>query len=239
MGYRAFNDNTTFDDADDSSLYTVESAAAYPDPAVGKAAAGIHAKLDEVDEREAERRKARRATIRASARSRAASARADDEIGELAKDVLGAVRQDRGAPFWISVFPIAPADIKAMSIEPKMKEIDRMIGAITDKKAPAELRKAWSKRLADVAARGAEALGERKAAEQLSGATSLRIAAWIVAIDRERRKLDGALTTYAAENDLPRDFNDRFFPPAPAAPKAKKNGKAKKDDAPTEAPKEG
>src|SRR5262245_20639394 len=133
MGYRTFSDTTPLDDADDSALYTAESTAAYPDPAVNEAAAGIHEKLDEVAAHEADRRKARRAMIRASARARAASALADDELGELAKDVLGAVRQDRTAPLYAALFPVPPADIKAMSIEPKMKEISRQIAVLADK----------------------------------------------------------------------------------------------------------
>lgn len=241
MAYRRFDEKTTFDDAQSSTLDTAEALAAHPDTAVSAMAKPLDAQLEQVDALEIQRRKAHRAAIRASARCRAASAIASDEIGELAKDVLGAVRQDRRAPLYVAIFPTAPADIKNMSIEPKMKEVDRMIGALAEKATPAALRKEWAPRLAAVAARGKAALAEREAAAKLSDEASAATAAWIAATDRERRKVDGALTTHAADRNLPIDFNDLFFPPLPPAPKpARKNGKAKdaepKDGKPDAAP---
>lgn len=48
----------------------------------------------------------------------------------------------------------------------------------------------------------------------------LDIQRWKERADRTRRAIDGALTAYDAENGLPRDFNDRFFPAAPPRRKA-------------------
>jgi hypothetical protein len=45
------------------------------------------------------------------------------------------------------------------------------------------------------------------------------IARAIERLDRAWRSVDGGLTTFAAERDLPADFNERFFPAASGATK--------------------
>jgi len=62
---------------------------------------------------------------------------------------------------------------------------------------------------------GNGALGERKAALTATTDAAAAMVRWIDLADRARRAINGTLTTYAADHDLPSDFNDRFFPSAP------------------------
>jgi hypothetical protein len=225
MGYRLFAENTTFADAVEIATYTFEALDAYPEPELRSLAKPLVKLLDQESALLIAHRKARRATIRANARVRTANGIIDDHIRELAKDALAEVRQDRSAPLFAELFPSRPADIIALSLEPEIPEIERIIKVLERDTTPASLRKAWHKSLGDDVAMGNAALDERKAG---AAATSDAFAAtdrWIQDCDRVRRSIDGALTTHAADHRLTSDFNDRFFPGAPQRVARKKKGK--------------
>ena len=222
MGYRAFRDGTTFDDARESSEFTVEALDAHPDEAVRAQARGLQALLDQADALQAAYRKARRLVVRANARVRIADALADDELREFVKDLLGEVRQDRAAPLFQAFFPQAPTSVIELSLAPEVEELDRMLEVMAVKTTPAALRKAWEGRLKEVTRRGRSALADRKAATATLAEASDGVTRWIERADRARRAADGALTAHGANHDLPRDWNDRFFPGAPARRRAEK-----------------
>ncbi len=73
-------------------------------------------------------------------------------------------------------------------------------------------------------------LGQRRGAQLAAAEVELDIQRWKERADRARRAVDGALTTYAAEAGLPRDFNDRFYPAAPSSSRKRPEGG---DPAPT------
>jgi len=150
----------------------------------------------------------------------------DDHVRELSKDALGEVRQDRTAPLYVELFPSRPMDIIALSLEPEIPEVERIITVLARDTTPAALRKAWHKPLVEDVAMGNAALDERKSAAAATSDAFAATARWIEACDRARRAIDGALTTYAAKNGLPSDFNERFFPGAPAPKARKKKGEA-------------
>ena len=224
MGYRAFNEKTTLGDAEESSIFTVAALEASPHDAIGSLAGALTALLSTVDAIEAGQRKARHAAIRAGARVRAADGFADDEVREFVKDVLAAVRQDRAAPLYLAFFQSAPTALIALSLAPEIEEIERWVAVLAEKSTPAELKKAWAKRWQDVVDHGRAALEERKAATAAGVEASSKATRWIERADRARRAIDGALTSYAAEHDLPRDFDDRFFPSPPGG-RSSKRGK--------------
>jgi hypothetical protein len=203
MGYRAFNEKTTLSDAEESSIVTVAALEASPHDAIGCLAGALTALLATVDAIEAGQRKARHAAIRAGARVRAADGFADDEVREFVKDVLAAVRQDRAAPLYLAFFQSAPTAIIALSLAPEIEEIERWVAVLAEKSTPVELKKAWSKRWKDVVEKGRAALDERKVATAAGVETSAKGTRWIERADRARHAIDGALTSYAAEHDLP------------------------------------
>ena len=179
MGYRSFNERTTFADATDSATYTVECLDAYPDPAVQSLARPLNKLLDQEAPLLLTQRKARRAMIRASARVRAADGVADDHVRELVKDALGAVRQDRSAPLFQDLFPSKPTDIIALSLLPEVAELERMITVLGRETTPASLRKAWQKKLGDDVALGNAALDERKAALAATAEANAAATRWV------------------------------------------------------------
>lgn len=212
MGYRRFTEKTTLTDARESTEYTFEALDAYPDEAVRELGKPLDAHLTGIDACEVKRRKARRMGIRANARVRTWDGVCDDIVRELVKDVLGAVRQDRTDALYLSFFPSAPSEVVALTLAPELEEFERISAVLAAKTTPAELRKAWAARVDSAAKIGNEALKLRKAALAAQAEADADIARAIERLDRARRAVDGALTTYAAERGLASDFNERFFP---------------------------
>ena len=104
------------------------------------------------------------------------------------------------------------------------EEVARIRAVIEQPSTPPALRTSWRDRLAALVTRVTAALGLRRSAELGATEVELDIQRWKERADRARRAVDGVLTTYAAENGLPRDFNDRFFPAAPPRRKAAPEG---------------
>src|SRR4051794_26309239 len=105
MGYRAFSDRTTFDDAVDDSAFTVEGLDAYDlDAGVRALASPLTKQLEQEGALVLALRKSRRALVRANARVRTADGIADDDVREFVKDVLAEVRQNRQAPLYVDLF---------------------------------------------------------------------------------------------------------------------------------------
>ncbi|MFO0651522.1 MAG: hypothetical protein U0326_35200 [Polyangiales bacterium] len=212
MGYRRFTEKTTLTDARESTEYTFEALDAYPDEAVRELGKPLDAHLTGLDGLEVKRRKARRMGIRANARVRTWDGVCDDIVRELVKDVLGAVRQNRKDALFVALFPTSPTEVVALTLAPELEEFERISSVLAAKTTPAELRKAWASRVDGAAKSGNDALKLRKAALAAQAEAEADIARAIERLDRARRAVDGALTTYAAEHDLASDFNERFFP---------------------------
>lgn len=221
MGYRKFTDKTTLTDARESTEYTVEALGAYPDEAVQAVANPIDPLLTSFDALESARRKARRLGIRANARVRTWDGVSDDLIRDFVKDVLAAVRQDRAAPLFTAIFRNTPSDIVAMTLAPEVEEFEHILGALAAKDTPADLRKTWTPKLSKVLQQSRDALALRKTAIAAQANAESDIVRAIEKLDRARRNVDGALTSFAAQNGLAADFNDRFYP-------ASSGGSAKK-----------
>ncbi len=220
MGYRKFTEKTTLTEARESTEYTFEALDAYPDKAVGALGKPLDPHLTALDALEGRRRKARRMGIRANAQVRTWDGVCDDIVRELVKDVLGAVRQNREHALYLAFFPSTPSDIVDLTLAPEVEEFDRLSSVLAAKTTPADLRKAWAHRVDDAKKHGRDALKLRKDALLAQAEAEADIARAIERLDRVRRGIDGALTTYAAEHDLPAEFNDRFFP-ATATPTKK------------------
>lgn len=220
MGYRGFHEKTPFEEAAESVDYTHAALEAHGDPAVRALAAPLVRTVEEGDALRQRRRDARRARIRASAQVRVADGEEEDQIRELDKDVLAEVRQDREAPLYRAIFRETKSAMIDLSVEPQNEEVARIQGVLEQPSTPVALRTSWRDRLAALFTRVATALGLRRTAELAATEVELDIQRWKERADRTRRAIDGALTTYAAENGLPRDFNDRFFPAAPPRRKA-------------------
>ncbi len=202
MGYRKYTEKTTLTDARESTEFTFEALDAYPDAALHALGKPLDAHLTALDGLEVERRKARRMGIRASARVRTWDGVCDDIIRELVKDVLGAVRQNRKDALFLAFFPDTPTDIVELTLAPELEEFDRIGAVLAAKTTPAELRKAWANRVSEAAKNGRDALKLRKDALTAQAETEADIVRAIERLDRARRAIDGALTTYAAEHDL-------------------------------------
>jgi hypothetical protein len=234
MGYRAFSEKTTFDDANDSTAFTVEALEADDDPHVRALSQSVSTLLEKGDTLGAQRRKSRRAMIRANARVRTADGSADDALREFDKDLLAEVRQNRNDPFYQAVY--AGETMSAMidlTLAPEVEDLERVVAVLKGKDAPVDLRKTWVPRFEKVIEKGRSALDERKKATQLAAETAANIQRWIERLDRTRRALDGALTTYAAKQGKPRDFNGRFFPAASSTGRKTKAAPAPSDVAPS------
>ncbi len=221
MGYCRFTEKTTLTDARESTEYTFEALDAYPDAAVRGMGKPLDAHLTGIDGLEAKRRKARRMGIRANARVRTWDGVCDDIVRELVKDVLGLVRLDRKAALFLAFFPTSPTEVVALTLAPELEEFERILSVLAAKTTPAELRKAWTSRVDDAAKNGRDALKLRKEALAAQAEAEADIVRAIERLDRVRRAIDGALTTYAAEHGLASDFNDRFFPATSARTKKK------------------
>lgn len=216
MGYRAFNEKTSFEDAHDSVVYTAEALGAHPEAGVAGMAAPLDALLGEAPGLFLKENDARRGLVRANARIRAWDGFVDDLFRDFSRDVLGAVRQDREAPLYMALFPkLAPHQVIALSLAPEAEEINRIVGVLAAESTPATLRESWLSRLKEASAKATSLLDERKTASAARSSLSDQQTRWIERADRARRAIHGALTQHAASRDLPRDFNDRFFPQAP------------------------
>lgn len=222
MGYRAFDEDTTLDEARESAEFTEAALAAYSDAELQALGKSLDKLLAEADSLAIAIRGARRQLVRANAYVRVGDALSDDLIRELVKDVLAAVRQDRTADLFVAVFPTNPGDIVAMSLAPELEELVRIKAVLAADPTPASLRKQWSKPLDEVIARGQSALADRKRATAAQSEAYDKVTRWVERVDRQRRAIDGALTTYAANKHLSRDFNDRFFPGTPGRSKRDK-----------------
>lgn len=229
MGYRQFKGTTGLDEAIESTFFTQVALEAQDDAELAKLGKGVGALVAEGDAIAKELRAARRDVVRANARVRVMDGREEDEVRELDKDVLAAVRQDRDAPLYRALFPQTMSSVIALALEPQNAELTRIGEALGGKATPAALKKTWKTRLARLVEVGAEALTGRKRAAGAKAEVDLDVARWMERADRARRAVDGALTTYAANKGLPRDFNDRFFP---AAPSRKGKGEPEGGDTP-------
>ncbi len=227
MGYRVFGEDVSLGEAEESCAFTVEALDAHPAEAIRALSRPLASHLEALIAVEAASRKARRAVIRGNARVKVGDGVADDEVRELVKDTLGRVRQDREAPLYRAFFAGAPSDVVAMSLAPEVTELERWEGILGTNAEAAALKTEWQPRIAAVVTRGKEALADRTAAVTASAEASLAARQWVERADRLRRAIDGALTAYAAEHELPRDFNERFFPKA--APSRKARGEAAAD----------
>lgn len=235
MGYRKFTDKTTLTDAREATEYTVEALDAYPDKALPALAKQLDPLLAQLDPLEAARRKARRLMIRANACVRTWDGVSDDLVREFVKDVLGAVRQDRGAKLFTDIFRTTPSDIVAMTLAPEVEEFEHIVGVLAAKTTPADLRKTWTPKLSRALEQSRAALALRKTAIAAQAEAEADIARAIEKLDRARRSADGALTSYAAEHDLPADFNERFFPASSGSAKKSAGKPATNGSAPTPA----
>ena len=212
MGYTKFGEDTTLDDARSSCVYTVEALLAYPHAAIHELAQPLDALVEKADAVEVAVKRSKRAVVRASARVRTWDGVGDDRLREFVKDLLGEVRQNRESSLFKAFFPMTPTEMVALTLAPEVEEIERMDGVFDTKDVSGSLKTTWREALAEVATRGRAALAERKAANQAVAEASEEVTRWIEKADRLRRAIDGQLTTWAAEEGLAPDFNDRFFP---------------------------
>ncbi len=231
---RTFGETTSFDSARDQSLFTLEALDAHADKQVRDLAKPLAQHLATGDKVEENRRAANRAAVRANARVRMRDGEADDAAREFSKDVLAAVRQDRTAPLFRLLFSHSPSDLIALSLAPELDAIDGIVATLGDHSVPADLRKKWTALWTRLLAAGRAALAERDEAARAAASSSLEVERWIARADKHRRAIDGALTQYAAENDLPADFNDRFFPAVTGSKRAKRTAPATQPGAPAQ-----
>lgn len=232
MGFTTIK-NGSFVAALDSMVFLSAGLTAYPESEVQAMAAPLHALIDEGDALAAGLRKAQRAMTLANARVRTWDGVCDDNVRELNKDALSAVRLDRSHAFYRALFDGRNAsEVIPMRLEAEIAVLEVTVAELGKKSAPAELRKTWLHIFEECVTESRSALDARQKAEENLSRAFAAIADWTQRADDVRRSTDALLTLFALKHRLGAAFNDRFFPATSAARTTKKTA----PDAPSPTP---
>lgn len=216
-GPRELPADTPLDELEDEVIDT--QAALRADPDAEDLAPGFEAQLTALDVVFDRERQTRREKVEAAAVCRVADGRLDPAIVLTGKQLEVVVKGDKSSPTWTRAFGSStPSDIGRL---PRAKEVTRVselvaaltaVGsaALTDVIASLTL---WSGRLGA----GLERLRTANASRgQYVGDRE----EYVIALNRARRSLSGALIQRAAERGLPKDWPATFFRKSPRRDRA-------------------
>lgn len=213
MGYKPFPDAIPIDSAMEITEFTFDALEDHPSAELQALSVAVAQLLEEGEVVFLKLRKARRAVVKANARVRGADAYADEVFSAFSDDVLACVSHDRNHPFYVSVYNgQAPSEIEAMSLVPELDEIERILAILAAEDVPNDIKTRWPVKLQTAFDRGKMALDARKQATLALADTNEQVRRWLERCDRRRLAIAGQLRTYASNHNLPKSFEDRFFP---------------------------
>ena len=137
----------------------------------------------------------------------------DDAVRSHARQCLDDAGGDRASGLFRAYYPGAPSDLVDLALEAEIAALRHF-----DEAARAHPpSKTLAARVAAVHA--AMAAGEVALAQRLEAAlgvtrTTLAVGSWREGVNKARRTVHAALTTYGTEHDEPREYAERFFPAA-------------------------
>lgn len=134
----------------------------------------------------------------------------DDAVGQLSRDLLYAVGNDRRSPRFTRYFAEAPGHLLRLGLRSELERVKNWPQSLAGEK-DAKLE-ADGKALAALVQRGEQALAARKTAAGARADQRVReVLPLVDDVNAARLSLYGLLAQRAAARDLPRDWPDRFF----------------------------
>jgi hypothetical protein len=221
MGLRMFADDDGWDLMRDDLRYTV--AALRASRVHAPLAKPLVVALTRWDELDKAYLAATGALVDANAAVAWCNGELDENVKRHARQCLDDADGDRDHERFRAYYKTSPSDLTDLALEAEiaaLKHFDEAAKAHPPSKALAA-RNATVQ--ADIAA-GQAALAQRLEAALGVTRVSLAITSWREGVNKARRTVHAALTTWAAEHDEGRDYPERFFP---ASRRGGKKGGAK------------
>lgn len=219
MGLRLFTQDDGWDSMRDDARYRVGVLrASKVHAALAKPLLAALGRWDELDQTY---RAARGAVVDANAAVAWGNSELDDAVRSHARQCLDDGGGNRESGSFRAYYKGTPSDLIDLSLEAEIAAL-RHFDEAAKAHAPSKTLAARNATVAAAMAAGEAALAQRLDAAMGATRVSLAVASWREGVNKARRTVHAALTTYGTEHDQPRDYAERFFPAARRG--AKKGG---------------
>ena len=211
MGLRLFTLEDGWDAMRDDTRYTVGVLRASKEHvALAKPMLAALGRWDELDQTHLT---ATGAVVDANAAVAWGNTVLDDAVRSHARQCLDDADGDRESGLFRAYYKGAPSDIIDLALEAEIAALQHFHEA-AKAHPPSKTLAARGVAVHTAMASGEAALAQRLEASLGATRASLAGAAWREGVNKARRTVHAALTTYATEHDEPRDYAERFFPAA-------------------------
>ena len=221
MGLRMFDENDGWDAMRGSVGFTVGMLRASKTHAA--LAKPLRSALGQWDAHDQVLRDAAAAEVDANASVAWEDGVLDGAVQEHARQLLDDCGGDRERPAFKAYYPGAPSDLTDQALEAQIGAMKHFVEAAKAHPPSKSLASRNAKVQAAMTA-GSAAVAQREKAALGVMRGSMATKGWREGVNKARRTVHAALVQWAADNDAPRDYAERFFPAARRAVKGKGGG---------------